>query len=316
MAAVLPVPDPEQRPVLLLRHRNWVDALAQRYEVHEAHGLHWDAAVRQVGPRVRAVVTNGGAGLSEAEMAALPALELVACAGTGTENVDVDAARRRGLAITYGRGTNAEAVADHALALLLAAARQVPQADAALRRRERPRWTPWLVHGKRIGIVGLGAIGRGVARRLAGFDADIAYYGPRRKSDVDYAYFGDVHALAQRSDALVLACPGGAATRHLVDAAVLRALGPRGLLVNVSRGSVVDTAALLDALGTGALGAAALDVIEQEPDIPDAALHLPTLVLTPHIAAQSPETDAAALRLLLANLDAHFAGRPTPSPLP
>jgi lactate dehydrogenase-like 2-hydroxyacid dehydrogenase len=261
---------------------------------------------------VRVAITNGSTGLSAAQMDALPALRLVCSYGAGYENINLAAADARGIAVTHAPGVNNATVADHAMALMLACARGLPALDRAVKaghwlahRMARP-----VVHGKRLGIVGMGNIGALIARRAAAFDMDIAYTTRSPRPELPYRHVPAVLELARTSDYLVLACPGGAATRHLVDAAVLEALGPQGFLVNIARGSVVDTAALMRALERRAIAGAALDVIEDEPALPPGAALMDRLILTPHISGRSPEAQLAQHEVLLANLAAHFAGGP------
>jgi len=274
------------------------------------------AAVEQLAPRqshaVRVVITNGSMGLSARQMDALPALQLVCCYGAGYENVDLAAAQERGIAVTHAPGVNNATVADHTMALMLASARALPLLDRAVKtgqwlshRGARPA-----LHGKRLGIVGMGNIGKLIARRAAGFDMEIAYHARHARCELAYRYEETVLELARSSDYLVLACPGGAGTRHLVNADVLEALGPQGFLVNIARGSVVDTAALLDALKRKRIAGAALDVIEDEPVIPSEAALIDTLILTPHISGRSPEAQQAQHEALLYNLKACFDGQP------
>lgn len=287
-------------------------ALAQRFTVHQLPpGAALDSLDDAQRLAIRAIVTVGGRGLQPFGLDDFPALELIAVTGAGYDKVDVVAARARGIEVAYGPGANAACVADHALALLLAAARGIKGASAEGRAGQL-----FQLHGKRVGIVGLGRIGKLVARRLAGFDAAISYTGRGEQRDVAYRYYADALTLAAAVDYLVVCCPGGAATRHLIDAAVLRALGPQGLLVNVGRGSVVDTAALVTALKQGAIAGAALDVIEGEPDVEPAVRALPNLLLTPHVASQSPESQAAVLAMLIENVDAHFKGGAVVYPAP
>ena len=288
-------------------------SLAGHYETHDWASLSDDAAAQ-----VRAVVTNGTTGLTAAQMARLPRLELVCCMGAGFEGVDVDAARARGIAVTHGPGVNDATVADHAMALLLALLRNIPTADRGVRAGEwhKVRVSRPQLAGKRMGIFGLGRIGLRIARRAEGFDVSVAYHNRRRREDVAYPWHDSLMSLAEASDVLVLASPGGPETRHAVDGAVLAALGPAGYLVNIGRGSVVDTAALVAALTSGAIAGAGLDVMEGEPAPGPALLAAPNLVLTPHMAGNSPESTAAGQQLLLDNLAAHFAGRPLLSPVP
>ncbi|OWT75501.1 MULTISPECIES: NAD(P)-dependent oxidoreductase [unclassified Achromobacter] len=270
---------------------------------------------------IDAVVTNGSTGFEAHEMAAMPRLRIVCALGAGYEKIDVAAARARGIAVSNGRGANDNAVADHALALMLAAARGIVQNDQVARggnwgassRIERPT-----LHDKKLGILGLGTIGRQIARRAAGgFDMAVGYHNRRPVEDGgSMVYFDSPMALASWADFLVVATPGGAATHHLVDAAVLGALGPDGFLVNIARGSVVDTQALLAALHAGTIAGAALDVVEGEPDgmLPE-VFRAPNLTFTPHIAGRSPEALAATVKLATANLLACFEGRPLVTPV-
>ncbi|KWR74716.1 2-hydroxyacid dehydrogenase [Cupriavidus sp. IDO] len=269
------------------------------------------------GSSIRAVLTIGSIGLSAAEMDAMPELELVCALGAGFENIDIAHARARGIAVVNGAGTNDSCVADHAMALLLATVRAVPQLDQATR---AGKWRTELplrpnVSGKRLGIVGLGTIGRRIARRGEGFDLQIGYHNRKPREDVSFRYFDSVEALAEWADYLVVATPGGADTRHLVDAKVLAALGPNGFLVNIARGSVVDTAALAHALRDGTLGGAGLDVYESEPAPPVELFDCPNLVLTPHVAGWSPEAITTSVMQFLENARRHFAGEALLTPV-
>ena len=272
----------------------------------------------EVWPAVRAVVTTGGTGAARKLLRALPAVELVACVGVGFDAIDLDYAREHGIAVTTTPGVLDRCVADTALALLLAVFRQLVQADAFVR---QGRWLQGgfplarSLYGKRCGIVGLGNIGRAIARRAEAFDMQVSYHGPSRKVDVAYPYYADLLEMAAAVDVLVLALPGGTATHHVVDGRVLDALGPEGVLINVARGSVVDQAALVERLLDGRLGGAGLDVFEQEPQVPEALFDLPNVVLTPHMASATVETRTAMARLMLDNLLAHLSGRPLLTPL-
>lgn len=275
-------------------------------------------AIAEHGARIRAVVTIGTIGLTAAEIAALPALQVVHSLGVGYELVAVDAARARGVALANAAGSNETCVADHAFGLLLAAVRGIVQLDQGVRqglwRDQLQVYTP-TVSGKRIGLLGMGVIGQHIARRAAGFDMAVGYHSRSRKPELPFDYFDSTHALAQWCDYLVVAAPGGASTRHLVNAEVLDALGPRGTLVNIARGSVVDTAALAAALRTGRIASAGIDVYESEPAPPAELLDLPNVVITPHIAGRSPEAMQASVTLALSNLQAFFAGKPMATPI-
>jgi len=268
-------------------------------------------AAIKASPALRAVLTNGATGFTAAEMDALPRLEIICAIGVGHENIDVAAAHARGIVVTHGPGTNATSVADHTLALLMAIARDIPAADAAAKSgrwmaARQPRAT---ISGKRLGILGLGQIGLEIARRAqGGFGMAIAYHNRHPREGCAHAWLPSVMALAEWSDFLVIAAPGGAATRHLVDAGVLAALGPSGFLINIGRGSVVETPALVEALNRGVIAGAALDVVDGEPQVPPELAATPNLILTPHIAGRSPEAIAASAALVVENLRAHFAG--------
>lgn len=293
-------------------------ALAAHFDVLYAPDVPQRAqAVAREGSTVRAVLTNGTTGLTAEEIDAMPALELAGALGAGYENLALDHARSRGIALCNGAGVNADCVADHAMALLLAAVRAVPQFDAACRAgiwRDALPMRPMLT-GRRLGILGYGRIGAKIAQRAAGFEMALGYHNRSPREGVSARYFDTPLALAQWSDCLVVATPGGAQTRHLIDRAVLDALGPEGFLVNVSRGSVVDTAALADALAQGRLGGAGLDVYEGEPAPPQALVALGNIVLTPHVAGTSPDVRAASIRHFIENAACCFAGEPLLTPL-
>jgi lactate dehydrogenase-like 2-hydroxyacid dehydrogenase len=273
-------------------------------------------AIQDHAQDIRIVLTRGATGLRADEMAALPKLELVCSLGVGFENIDLAAAASRGIIVTNGPGANAVSVADHTMALLLGVARHLPQADAWVR---QGHWSGFMgpqVSGKRLGILGLGTIGLEIAKRGAnGFGMSVGYYNRRARPETGYTYFDTPRALAAASDFLVVATPGGAGTRHLVNAEVLDALGPDGYLVNIARGSVVDTAALIAALAEKRIAGAGLDVVDGEPLVPDALKQLGNVVLTPHSAGRSPEAVAATVALFLRNATAHFSGKPVLTPV-
>jgi D-3-phosphoglycerate dehydrogenase len=261
---------------------------------------------------IRAVVTNGSTGFSAESMSAFPQLKLIACFGAGYEAVDLDAAGARGIHVTCAPGANTDTVADHAIGLMLAVMRDIPGRNTAVRngqfstsRSERPT-----LSRVRLGILGLGQIGRAIARRAAAFDMQVAYTSRRPKTDRPWRHMEKLTDLAQASDILVVACPGGPATRNLVDAGVLAALGADGFLINIARGSVVNTSALAEALVSGRIAGAALDVWEGEPELPELLKEAPNLVLTPHMAGRSPDALVQQAEILAENLDAMFAGRP------
>lgn len=292
--------------------------IAEQYEViYAPDASSLEAQLAAVQPEVKVVLTNGPIGLQARAIDAMPKLELVCTLGVGYEKVAIEHARARGIVLANGAGTNSDCVADHAMAILLAAVRNVVQYDAAVRNgvwRDRIPWSP-NVSGRRLGLLGLGDIGMKIARRAQAFDIDIGYYSRSPRADVAYHYYASAQALAHWCDFLVVATPGGAQTRHMVNATVLDALGPQGFVVNISRGSVVDTAALGQALRERRIAGAALDVYESEPNPPAELTDLPNVVLTPHIAGWSPEAVQNSVNQFLLNAEGHFAGRGPVSPI-
>jgi len=258
-------------------------------------------------------VTSGMTGADAASMDAHPALRLIASMGVGLDRIDLAHARRRGIAVAHTPDELTEDVADFAIGLLYAAARRVPEADRFVRagRWREGRMSPSIsLHRKRAGIVGLGRIGAAIARRAAGIGMEVAWTGPRPKPDAPWPYMPDVPALAEWADALILATPGGAGTHRLVDARALAALGPRGVLVNIARGSVVDEAALLSALEERRIAGAGLDVFASEPALDPRFLALENASLAPHYASLTDETRAAITARLLRDIEAFRAGEP------
>ncbi|MEW5422877.1 2-hydroxyacid dehydrogenase [Amorphus sp. 3PC139-8] len=278
------------------------------------------AADAEIASELRILLTSGSRGLTAEEMDTYPKLEMVLALGAGYENIDHKAARARGLVVTHGPGANARQVADHAMALILGTMHKIAQGDAAVR---AGRWSQFRrdlhpsISGRKLGVLGLGRIGREIAKSgSGGFAMPIGYTARNPRSDVDYSYFEDPIALARWADVIAIATPGGDGTRHLVNAAFLEALGSDGYLVNIARGSVVDTDALIEALKTGVIAGAGLDVIEGEPEVPAALLACDTVVFTPHIGGHAPEAVKATVELAIENIQAHLAGKPVLTPVP
>jgi len=294
-------------------------ALDDAYQVHRLHLAADPAAlVAEVAPRIRALITTGAHGVSTALVAALPALEIIAVRGVGTDGVDLEQARARGVRVTITPDVLTEDVADLALALLLATARRICVSDTFARAGRWPgRNLPLAtrVSGKRVGIYGLGAIGKAIARRAVGFGMPVAYTGRQPQPEQPYVYVPTLLELARNSDVLFLAAASSAANQGVVNADVLEALGPAGILVNIGRGSLVDEDALVAALVSGRLGGAGLDVFVNEPNIPEALMTLENVVLTPHQGSATAECRKQMGDLVLANLAAHFAGQPLPTPV-
>lgn len=272
-------------------------------------------AVANGGDEIDAVLTRGPLGFTADEMAALPRLGIICVIGAGYEQVDLPAAEARGITVTNGAGVNAPSVADHTMALLLSVIRDIPQGDASVRRSEWRKVSRPSFAGKRLGILGLGSVGMAIAKRALGFDMVINYHSRSPRDGVDFNYCATPLALATESDFLIVATPGGGGTRHLIDKAAIEALGPEGFLVNIARASVVDTAALIEALQHGRLAGAALDVFDDEPHVPDALKALNNVVLTPHLAGLSPEASRDTVQMVANNLLAFYAGKPVLTPV-
>lgn len=293
--------------------------LEERFRVHR----YWEAAdpqvlVSRLAPECEVVVTTGGGGLKADTIAQLPKLKLVACFGVGVDAIDLQACRARGIVVSNTPDVLTEDVADMALALLLATVRRIPFGDRFVRDGH------WLKGGmpmtrslqrRKVGVVGLGRIGSAIARRCEAFNTTVGWYGPRAKPDVSWRHFDDVVALADWADVLIAACPGGPATYRLVSREALQALGPDGVFVNIARGSVVDQAALIELLASGALGAAGLDVFDDEPNVPAQLCAMEQVVLQPHMGSATHPTRTEMGRLVLHNVEAWLAGRPLLTPV-
>ena len=268
---------------------------------------------------VRAIYTNGSNWIS-AMLEDLPNLEMVACTSTGYDEFDIEDVKKHGVRVSSSPELTAVDVADMAMALMLGAARRLTWAERYVRSGQ------WIIDGKapltrrvtgkKVGVVGLGAIGREFAERAAGFKMDISYQGPRKKDDVPYRYYADPVAMARDVDFLVVACIGGPTTVGVVNAEVLKALGPDGIVVNVARGTCIDGPALLGALRNGTIGGAGLDCHPMEPADPKIYEGLENVVLTPHFGSGTPDTRLDMSNLAIANLLAYFAGKPLLSPIP
>jgi len=298
------------------------DRLADRYELFGPLDRAKPLPLPPGAEKARALVTLGGMRTDTALMDALPALGLISCYGTGFEGVDRAEAARRGIQLTHAGDSNATAVAEFAMGLVIAAGRNLVRGDRVVRAGQwaslsidRVPITPGLA-GQKIGIWGLGSIGEKVARRAAAFEMEIGYHNRNRREDVDYAYLGSLEALAAWSDVLVVGVRANAENRHAINARILDALGPQGVLVNVSRGVVVDETALCEALEQGRILGAGLDVYETEPHVSERLRKLENAVLTPHMAALSRSAQSAQQKVVIDNLDAFFAGRPLRSLMP
>ncbi len=268
-------------------------------------------------PDTRFVAASGGWVPAEV-FQALPKLEIVSCFGVGYDGVDLAAAKAAKVPVTNTPDVLNDCVADTTMGLVLGAMRKLPQADRFVRDGSWLKGGQALttsVHHKKMGIAGLGRIGKTIAKRAQGFDMEIAYYGRSKQADVPFSYFADIAEMAAWCDVLVVITPGGAATRNLIDARVLKALGPKGYLVNISRGSVVDEPALIEALKSGAIAGAGLDVFADEPHVPEALLALDNVALAPHVGSATNETRDAMGNLVVDNLIAVKNGKKPLTPV-
>ena len=288
---------------------------------HMHHALHETdpAAFATVAPRIRAIAASGESKVSAELMAQMPALRIISVMGVGYDGIDVAAAKVRGIMVTHTPDVLNDDVADLALGLMLSAARQLPAGDRFV------RGGLWLqgnmplarkLSGARLGLVGMGRIAQAIAQRALAFNMSVAYTARSAKAALPYAYHPSAQALAANVDFLVVITPGGAGTRHLINAQVLKALGPTGFLVNVARGSVVDEQALIEALENGTIAGAGLDVFEDEPKVPQRLLDLHKVVLTPHIGSATAATRQAMADLACQNLVLHLGGQAVLTPVP
>lgn len=309
------------KPEILVVAKMWppyMEALQAEFVVHDRTHETDPAAFALAAPRIRAIAGGGESQVTRELMAQLPALEMISVFGVGYDRYDVPTAHERGIPVTNTPDVLTDDVADMGITLMLALARGVPQADKFVRSGKwlkGPMPLARKVTGARLGVVGLGRIGGAIARRAEGFGMSIAYTSRNPKAGSTYSYYPNPAALAAEVDFLMVITPGGAGTRGLINAEVLTALGPKGYLINVARGTVVDQEALITALQNGVIAGAALDVFENEPNVPDALCAMDNVVLTPHIASATWQTRRAMADLAFGNLQAHFAGRPLLTPV-
>ncbi len=291
--------------------------IGERFELMDAAGKppHEMFTAEQLSG-IRAMITAGGTPLGAAMMDKMPKLGAIVCYGTGYDGVDLAAAAQRKIAVGHSPAANAAAVADLAVTLMLAVTRRLLPADQYVRSgswssaKPSPLMRPQAGNpGRRVGIYGMGEIGRKIAARVAAFESEVGYFS-RSKHDVPYQYLSSLEALAEWCSVLMIAVRAGADTHHAVDAKILRKLGKDGYVVNISRGSVIDQAALLAALAEESIAGAGLDVYQKEPHAPDALTAFPNVVLTPHVGGHTLESHVAMQDCVIANLEAFFAGKP------
>ena len=246
-------------------------------------------------------------------MDSLPNLKIISTFSVGTDHIDLEAAKEKGIVVTNTPDVLCQETADTGMSLLLAVARRIPEGDLFVRIgkwHNGPMPLGVTLANKTVGIVGLGGIGSKVAKRCEAFEMNVVYYGPRKKSEYDYKYYSDIMEMAKDSDFLMLTCPGNEATANLIDANVLDALGPHGTLINIARGSVVDEPALIAALQNGTIAAAGLDVFANEPHVPQEFISMDNVVLLPHIGSATVETRKVMGQLVVDNILACFDGKP------
>ena len=310
------------KPTLLVlvylapEHRNLIsDRFELLYAPNKRLGVDRSNGQEQInlrGEEIEFVLTNGANGLLPIEIDAMPKLKLICSLGVGFENVAIEHARRCGIPVCNAAGTNHVAVADHAMAILLAAIRRVTFLNNGVRhglwRDDIPR--PPHVSGRKMGIFGLGAVGTEIAKRARGFDMEIGYNSRSRKDQLGFRWFENINSLAQWCDYLIIAAPASEETYHVVNGDVLNFLGPDGVLVNVARGTLVDTNAVATALKQKRIWAAALDVYEFEPTPPSQLFEFDNAILTPHIAGISPQAIHASVMRFIENTEAFLAGKP------
>jgi lactate dehydrogenase-like 2-hydroxyacid dehydrogenase len=315
------------KPALLMTGPMMPMIMAGCDDAFQVHRL-WEAAdrealIKQVAGDIRAICTGGHTGVKtdDALMARFPNLKIVGNFGVGYDSVDAAAAAKRGVVVTNTPDVLTEEVADTTLGLLLNTVREFYRAEKWVRdgrwaKEGDYRLTPGSLRDRTIGIAGLGRIGKAIARRIEAFGVPISYFGRSKQADVNYKFYDDIVAMARDVDTLIVVTPGGGGTQNLIDATVLKALGPRGVVINVSRGSVVDEAALIDALKKGIIFAAGLDVFQGEPKVNPALLELENLTVLPHVGSASQHTRNGMGQLVVDNLVAFTKGAPPPTPVP
>src|SRR5713101_5413463 len=296
--------------------------IGERFELMDAAGKppHEVFTAEQLSD-VRAMITAGGTPLGGAMMDKMPALRAIVCYGTGYDGVDLAAAAQRGIAVGHSPAANASAVADLAVTSMLAVTRRLLPADGYVRSgnwsaaKPSPLMSPQPGNpGRRVGVFGMGAIGRKIASRVAAFETEVGYFS-RSRHDVPYQYLPSLAALAEWCSVLMIAVRAGVDTHHAVNASILQKLGKDGYVVNISRGSVIDQRALIAALTDKTIAGAGLDVFEKEPHAPDALTGFPNVVLTPHVGGHTIESHMAMQDCVIANLEAYFAGKPLAHPV-
>jgi len=295
-----------------------MEALAEKFQIQRYWEAENKADFLSQNSKAKFLATDGHLGCSAATMDALPDLEIIACYGVGTDAIDLAAAAARGIRVTNTPGVLTDAVAELAMGLMIGLCRRISDADRFVRDGK------WLksgypltgeLTGATLGILGLGRIGKEVARRAQAFKMQVVYHGRSQQRFEPYPYYENLEEMAREVDWLVAIVPGGASTEGLVSRKVLQALGPKGAVVNLGRGSLIDEGAMVELLKSGALGGAALDVFEQEPKMSEELWSMPNVVLSPHQGSATEKTRWAMGDLVVRNLRAHQTGKPTITPV-
>ncbi|MEM9224386.1 MAG: 2-hydroxyacid dehydrogenase [Pseudomonadota bacterium] len=295
-------------------------ALEETFTLHKLYEADDRAAfLSAVGPRIKGVATNGHVGCPPEIMNKTPNLKIISSFGVGYDAVDTEDCRKRGITVTNTPDVLTDAMAEITMGLMIALCRKIPQADKYVR---SGRWETdgnftltGELTGKTVGILGLGRIGKEVARRAQAFKMNVVYHGRTEQIYEPYKYYANLEEMAAASDWLISIVPGGASTEGLINRAVIEALGPEGMVVNVGRGATIDQPAMIDALKDGRLGGAALDVFAEEPHVPEALRELDNVVLSPHQGSATHKTRWAMGDLVVRNLRAYFDGMPTITPV-
>jgi len=313
---------PEQIQILSIgeMEQRVEEILSDRFTVYSDQELGLEKIVAKHGSEIAAIVTRGRVRTDANLIERLPNLELIAHFGVGYDSVDIAEAARRGVVITNTPDVLTDEVADYSVGLLLATVRRLPQADRHVRSglygqgKKFPLTTS--LRERKIGIAGMGRIGQAIGRRLDAFDVPIAYFARHPRPELAYTYYADLCAMAKAVDTLILVLPGGPETKKIVSSEILSELGPNGILINVARGSVVDERALIEALQSGTILAAGLDVYEQEPQVPPELLQMEQVVLLPHVASGTNYTRERMGELVIANVLSWFGGKGPITPVP
>ena len=293
------------------------------FETYNVHALHLcedpDALVESIKDQITVIATNGVLGASSEFMSNLPNVQAIVSFGAGMDNIDLDYAKTKGIQVSNTPGVLDDDVANMAMGLLLGISRKIVEADRYVRRGD------WVTKGKmglqkgirnkKVGILGLGGIGRDLAKKLEAFGCDIAYHNRRENPGVPYRYFPNLLDMARDCDYLIVICPATAETKNMVNREVIDALGPEGTLINIARGTIVDEEALVSALLDGRLGAFASDVFANEPHVPEALFDISNVILIPHLGSATEETRKAMGELMLRNLERFFAKEPLETPV-